>query len=404
MRQQVRAKVRQGSIARSSVVISVSFASALSIYACSSKPPQGNGELDPSIPGAVRVTDIGFLVPEGANTSGSTNGPGFAACAETVAQAEARAADLFIMLDKSGSMGNDCPLNLDGAAPDDGSKWCFATHAFAQYFGSTAAIGNRAALQFMSQPDFECDGGPDNGASRAFVPMTDLPVPREHALITALDESGPTGGMGTPIEAALRGIVDYTKNNQTPGRTMVGVLATDGDPSGCDENIGRLSRIIEQHLAETGLRTFIIGMTGASLNNLERLAAVGGAPEHGPQFCGNQQDCHFWSVGDGDPVAFVDALAQIEAAAVVPCSYGIPDPPPGVSLDRDLVNVLFTAKSGNDFVISRVDDCATSGGWVYDNPENPTLLSLCSATCDAVTAEGIGASLNIAYGCESVIQ
>ena len=32
------------------------------------------------------------------------------------------------------------------------------------------------------------------------------------------------------------------------------------------------------------------------------------------------------------------------------------------------------------------------------------VLTLCGATCDAVTAEGIGASLEIAYGCQSLIQ
>lgn len=376
-------------------------AAVLAAAACASKDPKGERAPDSTIPGAVPVTDIGFLFPEGSERPGS--GPGFAACAETVAQAEARAADLFVMLDHTGSMGNDCPLNLDGEPPGN-SKWCYATHAFAEYFTSTQAIGNRVALQFMSGPDFVCNGGPNNGAARAAVELTDLPVANDHALITALDENGPTGGMGTQIEAALRGIATYTAANQTPGRTMVGVLATDGDPNGCEENVGELAEIIEDHLADTGIRTFVIGMTGASLNNLERMASVGGAPEHGPEHCGGQDDCHFWSVGDGDPVAFVNALEQIEAAAVVPCSYGIPDPPPGVMLDRDLVNVLFTGPSGTEFVIGRVDDCSASGGWVYDNADSPGLLTLCGATCEAVTAEGIGASLSIAYGCQSVIQ
>jgi hypothetical protein len=185
---------------------------------------------------------------------------------------------------------------------------------------------------------------------------------------------------------------------------MVGVLATDGDPQGCEQNIGDLADIIEGHLQDTGIRTFIIGMTGASLNNLERLASVGGAPEHGPEHCGGQMDCHFWSVGDGDPEAFVDALSQIEAAAVVPCSYSIPDAPGGELLDHALVNVLFTANSGTEFVIGRVDDCEGTGGWVYDDPVNPQVLTLCGTTCEAVTAEGIGASLEIAYGCQSLIQ
>jgi hypothetical protein len=379
----------------------VLLVAAASLAACASKKPEGPAVEDPLIPGAVPVTDVGFLNPEGESSSG--NGPNFAACAETVAQAEARAADMFLMLDHSGSMGEDCPLNLEGE-PSDNSKWCYATHAFGQYFTSVAAAGNRVALQFMSQPDFVCDGGPDNGGARAVVDLTDLPVPADHQLIRTLDEDGPTQGMGTRIEPALRGIADFTRNNQVQGRTMVGVLATDGDPQGCEENIGDLADIVEQHLADTGIRTFVIGMTGASLNNLERMASVGGAPEHGPEHCGGQMDCHFWSVGDGDPEAFVDALSQIEAAAVVPCSYSIPEPPPGDLLNHELVNVLFTAKSGTEFVVGRVNDCSDTGGWVYDDPANPQVLTLCGATCDAVTAEGIGSSLEIAYGCQSLIQ
>jgi hypothetical protein len=73
-------------------------------------------------------------------------------------------------------------------------------------------------------------------------------------------------------------------------------------------------------------------------------------------------------------------------------------------LNSDLVNVLFTSSTGTEFVINRVDDCSETGGWVYDNPLDPSLLTLCGATCDAVTAEGLGAGLNIAYGCVSVIQ
>jgi hypothetical protein len=34
------------------------------------------------------------------------------------------------------------------------------------------------------------------------------------------------------IEAALHGIADYTAQNRTDGRTMIGILITDGDPCG----------------------------------------------------------------------------------------------------------------------------------------------------------------------------
>ena len=50
-----------------------------------------------------------------------------------------------------------------------------------------------------------------------------------------------SGGYGTRIEGALRGIANYTANNQTDGREMIGVLITDGDATRCDTNNSRLA-------------------------------------------------------------------------------------------------------------------------------------------------------------------
>jgi hypothetical protein len=70
-------------------------------------------------------------------------------------EAEGLALDMFVTFDNTASMndpvgrGANCPWVL-GSAPSVGSKWCYATHALAEYFTWPYATGHRAALQFMS--------------------------------------------------------------------------------------------------------------------------------------------------------------------------------------------------------------------------------------------------------------
>jgi hypothetical protein len=194
---------------------------------------------------------------------------------------------------------------------------------------------------------------------------------------------------------------------------MIGILITDGDPTHGDDNLPQceldpetLSEIPRQHLADTGIRTFVIGMTGATNDNLELIAEAGGAPPH-TDHCGDRNECHYWSVGDGDPATFVDALNQIQAAAVLPCEYQIPSAPAGEVLDYGLVNVTYTAADDMEHVFPGVASegaCdATAGGWYYDNAANPSAIHLCPASCDAVTVGSSGgADVHVAYGCNTV--
>ena len=348
----------------------------------------------------------------GSGSGGSavgTSGVPFEECTGVSLEAEGLALDMFVIFDHTASMNDpvggdaDCPLVL-GEAPSVGSKWCYATHALAEYFTSPYATGHRAALQFMSVEGDVCEGGPDNASAQAVVPMTTLPVGADHEFITTLDNDAPLGGLGTRIEAALHGIADYTTENVTAGRTMIGILITDGDPNGCSDDMDQLAGIIADHLEETGIRTFVIGMNGASEDRLEALAVAGGAPEHS-DFCGSSSSCHYWTVGNGEPEAFVSALRQIQAAAILPCELGIPLPPAGEILDYGLVNLTFTDDNDATIVIPAVSseaDCdPTNGGWYYDTrlPETPSSMILCEASCQVATnAE----RLDVAYGCKTV--
>ena len=383
---------------------------AFSLVQCGGGDEDGGGSDGDGANG--EVPDLTFgEVGSSSGAAGSTGSGGliqFEQCAGVSAEAEGIGLDIYMIFDHTASMGDDCPLDLSSPPPEDSGKWCYATHALAQYFTSDISAGHRIALQFMSVEDFVCTGGPDNGEAYAVVDLTSMPVAPDHELVVALDEDDPLGGIGTRIEAALHGIATYTEAHRTPGRNMIGILITDGDPNGCSEDVDQLAQIAADHLEATGIRTFFIGMTGATLSNLETMAVAGGAPEHSGRFCGDGVDtCHYWTVGDGDPEAFVAALGEIQEAATLPCEYAIPLPPPDEILDYDLVNVTFSdadLDGGLVYHVNDESDCDSErAAWYYDDRLAPSAILLCEPTCDYIMAGGAGARLDVAYGCQTIV-
>ena len=231
--------------------------------------------------------------------------------------------DMFVMFDRSGSMGADCKLGDTTA-----SKWCRSINALSGYFKSAGSTDQAAALQFF----------PLDNATKALcgtgdlynvgaMPPTDyqtLPSSAFDALLnsTSPDNGGGGGGGGTPTEAAIRGLTRFTAANRRPGKVTIGVLITDGDPNGCDENLSHLSALLEAHHTATTIRTYVIGMQGATFKNLEAIAQGGNGPLHGDAVgtitdaCGDGAGpCRHWNVGDGDPAVFTAALAAIQQSA-----------------------------------------------------------------------------------------
>jgi len=162
-------------------------------------------------------------------------------------------------------------------------------------------------------------------------------------------------------------------------------------------------------LATTGIRTFIIGMDGATESNLEELAIAGGAEPH-DDFCGSlTPPCHYWNVGDGSGDAIASALTAIAGqAAPFPCEYPLSDiqPPNGATLDLSTLNVQLT-QGGVTTVIANVaseESCpADSPAWHYDSAAAPTAILLCQNACDLVTAAEQGATMNVVGGCDETV-
>jgi hypothetical protein len=302
-------------------------------------------------------------------------------------------------------MGDDCDY-VAGNLPPVSSKACYATYALADYLINVdPAVDTSLAFNLMSLSNV-CDG---STYDPALIAKTSLPVASDSALVQTISDEDFSGGYGTRIEGALRGIGTYTANHRTEGREMIGVLITDGDATNCDTNNSRLAGIIAQHLTDTGLRTFIIGMTGATEATLEVLATAGGADPHS-DFCGNVgPECHYWNVGNGSGAALASALQAIaEQAVPLPCEVDVTGltAPVGEVLDYGRVNVTLTEGE----TVTTIPQVGNAGAcpfdqpaWYYDEPNAPTKIFLCQTACAAVSAAGDGASLNVVAGCTDTI-
>jgi hypothetical protein len=314
--------------------------------------------------------------------------------------------DIYLIFDRTASMGDDCDYVAGQGAPVN-SKACFATYAMCDYVSSVnPATDTRLAFQFMSLAD-DCDSAP---YATPLVGLTPLPVPTDHEIIQEISAEQFQGGFGTRIEAALNGIATFTANNVTPGREMIGVLMTDGEPNGCEGDVDNLADIIANHLSATGIRTFIIGMEGAQNGSLETMGSAGGAVPHDDYCAGGPTPCHYWNVGDGSGDAIAAALtAIIGQAAPLPCEFDVANlqAPAGETVDYGKVNVWMADETGTESPIGQVSSVAACPGdqlaWYYDNPDAPTRGHLCPTACDAVSAAATGSELTVILGCQDTI-
>jgi hypothetical protein len=334
---------------------------------------------------AANLDDVSFrydAAPEDAGFNPDSS------CAATTVNAEPLPLDMYVILDKSGSMGTDCNVGSNGT-----SKWCYSVNALYNFFAAPTSVGTGAALHFFS-------GSSCPNLNTPQVPYSILPA-NLNGFQTALNGAVPSGN--TPTSAAANGIANWTAANEQPGRKMIGVLITDGDPTSCSPTApGQINTILANHFTATGIPTFVIGMTGATFANLETIANNAGAPAHTTNCGGGISPCHFYNVANGDPTVFAAVLTAIQQTAVG-CQFTLPTPDAG-AIDPDKVNVEYTPGSppgAPKQILPRVNDataCGTNEGWYYNNNTNPTLIVLCPATCTKVTADQ-DATVNIALGC-----
>jgi von Willebrand factor type A domain len=345
--------------------------------------PNGNGLGGPGSPGTI--------VPD-------------EACGVGTASANLAGVNMLVMFDRSTSMH-------DPAGDSGATRWELASAALDAFFASNNAAGLNLALRFFphDMPAAGCNQQEcsTEACAQALVNLGTLTAAaapgdaHEKALLDATAAATPAprnqgGGMmgmmsgGTPISAALSGAASWatTQHTKTPNENTVIVLVTDGEPNGCDENIGRIAQIAAAALDQDGTRTYAIGLTGSQEADMDRIAMAGGT-EQGI----------FVADGANTTQDLLDALGAIRGE-ILDCDFPLPEASGGVEVEPALVNVNFTPSSGTKSRLVQVTGeagCA-NGDWYYDDIANPTRIVLCKNTCDAVTTDA-KASLEILLGC-----
>lgn len=108
------------------------------------------------------------------------------------------------------------------------------------------------------------------------------------------------------------------------------------------------------------------------------------------------------SICQPDWTPIFDALFEEVAAEIeLPCAYEIPPPPDDAEINPNRVNVYLTPAGGEAGVLPNVPtrfDCGADGGWYYDDPRDPRVVFLCPDVC----GDGVDASIDIAFGCDTV--
>jgi hypothetical protein len=225
------------------------------------------------------------------------------------------------------------------------------------------------------------------------VPVAALPGV-SMAIVNSIKQKA--AGGGTPTIYALQGAYEYAKQREMmTGRRLAVALASDGLPNACS---GRQNNVMTVSAAaatglQSGIFTFVIGV-GAKLDNLNMIAAGGGT-----------KMAYLVTNATADQLLAAFKMVQSQATKLA-CSFKIPPPPAGMSLDPAKVNVRFNATDATkSFDLRRVMDraaCGTEDAWYYDNPTAPTAVNLCDAACQKVNGSGEG-QISLLFGCAGIV-
>ena len=299
------------------------------------------------------------------------------ACAATSFVSTGWPLDVYIMLDRSSSMFNAIP---------GGHRWNWVRDALAEFLQKPSTAGMRVGLQYF----------PLENACATFlyanpaVEIGELPK-NTSMLIQSLETTEPTGN--TPMSEALRGAISHAKNwaLQNPERTVVVLLATDGLPTECNQNVSYLAGTAANGFDfAPHIKTFVVGV-GDNLAPLHAIAAGGGTTKA--------------KLLEGTTVTneLLDAMADI-ATEAVECRY--PVPTSSKSLGYGMTVVEVKPQQGKSQMISKIPDDAgcpvTGGGWYYEyetqNSMKPDFVVLCPESCAKLMSDG-DAKVNIAIPC-----
>ncbi len=346
--------------------------------------------------------------PIGSPTSNScTPQPDDTGCVGAAYEGESIPLDILVMFDLSCSMS--CTVNQSGCClPQNEANrevWRLTPvrSAMRSFLQDPDSNGIGVGLAFFGNHALDANRDPVvcsvEHYSQAAVQISPLPG-NATALIDTLEAGMPEGG--TPTHLAIDGACAQTTawKADNPNHKVVILLVTDGIPEhSCNATIQLAEQAATRcYNGSSGTEVYVLGVTannngqGSSLTQLDRIATAGGT-EHA-------------YLTDTNDIAgsMLTALNAIRADAVIPCDLDIPAPPTGEAIAADKINLGICGPSGEPIVtpyVGEVNNCGSSAGWYYNDPNSPSTIHLCNVTCD--TVKQAGSSLFFSVGCKTQV-
>lgn len=294
-------------------------------------------------------------------------------CTGVSVEAESVPVDLFMMMDRSQSMGYSLPNGM--------TRWDAVKAAVQSFVTSSSAAAIGGGIGFFGRSGGADDTLDCSVADYAKPAVGIGPLATTGAdLVSAIDSTTPAGL--TPTVPALQGALSYAKDWATahPGRATVVVLVTDGYPTQCSSSPSEVAAAADAgYVNAPFIKTYVIGVGAVAKFNLDNYAKSGGTQVAYLTDETNASD------------SFLQALLNITNTKVA-CEYQIPKPADSMmQVDTDKVQIVYTPASGEPLEVPKVTaigGCASApnGGWYYDDPNMPTKISVCPCTCSSFQA------------------
>jgi hypothetical protein len=173
-----------------------------------------------------------------------------------------------------------------------------------------------------------------------------------------------------------------------PGEKAVVILVTDGEPNGCNENFDDIAALAAAGLAN-GVPTYAIGLVGSNEALMNQIAQEGGT---GQAFL----------IGNGNTSQDLLAALQAIQGNTVSCTFAVPDTSAdGTPIDPKQVNLVYSSGGNAPQTVPQVAsaaDCGDDPAWYYDNPADPSTITLCPVFCAQVQGDA-SADIKLEFGC-----
>ncbi|MBK9265858.1 MAG: VWA domain-containing protein [Polyangiaceae bacterium] len=307
-------------------------------------------------------------------------------CSNTTT-ANVKRVNMFIQLDKSGSMGT----NIGGGE----TRWSATIKALKKFVQDTGSAGLGVALRFWG------DNSPVSGCNESTCssnackqPLVNLGVlklatgaadAQEVALVNALNNKSPGGAtpMYPALDGALKWAIDYKATH--PTEETVVVIATDGEPNGCNESATAIANLAGAAFTNYGIKTYSIGIQDANPVLMNAIAQQGGTNKG-----------FFVVPGANVENDLLSVMIQIKGDTLS-CDFVVPA---GGQYDPSVAVVTYTPSVGAPVTLTGVANLAACGpnNWYYDNPADPTQLKLCPTICSTILSDA-GGQINVDLGC-----